>query len=118
MSGDRPALPALTVAVLAAALLGGCGAGAPHTTATGGSVQTPTPSSSDQAANQPTNQATNPVWPSNFPDPQILRDGDGWVAIATNGNGMNVQTLVSHDLVTWTQGSDALPQLPAWTTKG
>jgi len=62
--------------------------------------------------------ATNPVWPSNFPDPQVIPDGDGWVAIATNGNGMNVQTLTSTDLRTWTQGVDALPQLASWTTSG
>ena len=62
--------------------------------------------------------ATNPVWPNNFPDPQILADGDGWVAIATNGNGMNVQTLTSDDLVTWSQGSDAMPELASWTVPG
>lgn len=62
--------------------------------------------------------ATNPVWPSNFPDPQVIPDGDGFVAIATNGNGMNVQTLRSDDALTWTQGADALPELPGWTTKG
>lgn len=63
-------------------------------------------------------QASNPVWPSNFPDPQILPDGAGFVAIATNGNGMNVQTLTSDDLRTWTQGSDAMPELASWTTPG
>ena len=31
---------------------------------------------------------------------------------------MNVQTLVSDDLVTWTQGSDAMPELASWTTPG
>ncbi|MFC7492466.1 MULTISPECIES: glycoside hydrolase family 43 protein [unclassified Knoellia] len=61
---------------------------------------------------------TNPVWRSNFPDPQIVKDEDGYVAFATNGNGMNVQTLTSTDLVEWSQGSDALPELPAWTFPG
>ena len=60
----------------------------------------------------------NPVWESNFPDPQIVKTDTGYVAIATNGNGMNVQTLTSPDLVEWSQGSDALPQLPAWTSSG
>ena len=40
------------------------------------------------------------------------------MAIATNGNGMNVQSLVSDDLVTWTQGTDAMPELASWTTPG
>lgn len=61
---------------------------------------------------------TNPVWASNFPDPQVL-DADGtYVAIATNGNGMNVQTLTSTDLVDWSQGSDAMPELASWTSPG
>ena len=65
-----------------------------------------------------TSSTANPVWRSNFPDPQVIKDGDGWLAIATNGNGMNVQTLTSTDLRTWTQGADALPQLASWTTPG
>ena len=111
MSGarTRTARAALTAVTLAAALLGGCGGDGPDPT-TGDTVTTPA-SATEQTA-------TNPVWPSNFPDPQVIRDGSGWVAIATNGNGMNVQTLHSDDLATWTQGSDALPQLPAWSTKG
>jgi beta-xylosidase len=117
MRGARPVLTvtgvlATVAATVAATLLAGCGGGPAPTThptsaTTGGTV-----------TDRMTDAVTNPVWPSNFPDPQILPDGDGWVAIATNGNGMNVQTLVSDDLVTWTQGADALPQLPAWTTKG
>ena len=100
----------LTLAAVAAVVLtGACQATGPATT-TGDRVTTP--------ATQAAAAATNPVWPSNFPDPQILRDGDGWVAIATNGNGMNVQTLLSDDLTTWRQGSDALPELASWTTPG
>ncbi|WP_260439934.1 glycoside hydrolase family 43 protein [Humibacillus xanthopallidus] len=99
-------------AALGAVLLAGCGR-ATETTS-GGSVTTP----ASTWASRPAAAATNPVWPSNFPDPQILPDGDGWVAIATNGNGMNVQTLVSDDLTSWTQGSDAMPELASWTTPG
>jgi beta-xylosidase len=81
--------------------------------------QTPESATSTRSpVTSPAAAPTNPVWPSNFPDPQILPDGDGWVAIATNGNGMNVQTLTSPDLATWTQGSDALPELASWTTSG
>lgn len=62
---------------------------------------------------------TNPVVDSNVPDPMIIADDDGgWWAFATNGNGANVQTLHSRDLVRWEQAPDALPQLPAWTAGG
>ncbi len=61
---------------------------------------------------------TNPVYDSDVPDPQIVKDGAGWLAIATNGHGSNVQTLTSTDLVSWKQGPDALPHLPAWSTPG
>jgi beta-xylosidase len=110
MSRTRNAPTALTTVALAlaAVLLAGCGGG--PETPSGGTVTTP--------AAPTTGAATNPVWPSNFPDPQILPDGDRWVAIATNGNGMNVQTLLSADLATWTQGSDALPQVASWSTPG
>ncbi|MBW8731764.1 MAG: family 43 glycosylhydrolase [Terrabacter sp.] len=108
----RRVLSRTPTVALAAVLLAGCGGGTPTSLSTnpGGTVTTP--------ATQAAPAATNPVWPNNFPDPQILPDGDGWVAIATNGNGMNVQTLVSDDLTTWTQGSDALPELASWTTPG
>ena len=110
MSRTRNArtIPTVRTLVLAAVLLAGCGGGSQTTS--GGTVTTPAPHAAPAA--------TNPVWPSNFPDPQILPDGDGWVAIATNGNGMNVQTLLSDDLATWTQGSDALPQVASWSTPG
>jgi beta-xylosidase len=44
-------------------------------------------------------------------------DGTSW-AFATNGNGANVQTLRSTDLVDWEQGPDALPTLARWTAPG
>jgi len=62
---------------------------------------------------------TNPVYAFNFPDPMIVRDETkGYWALATNGNGSNVQTLRSDDLTSWEQGPDALPGLPDWTTRG
>ncbi len=62
---------------------------------------------------------TNPVHPYNFPDPQIIRDEDGtYVAIATNGNGMNVQMLTSPDMVTWTEADDPLPRIASWSAEG
>ncbi|MCT1458014.1 glycoside hydrolase family 43 protein [Aestuariimicrobium sp. p3-SID1156] len=65
------------------------------------------------------NGFTNPVYPFDFPDPQVLVNGKGkFIAIATNGNGMNVQVLRSDDMVTWEQGSDALPKVGAWSSPG
>ncbi|MEO7586994.1 MAG: glycoside hydrolase family 43 protein [Arachnia sp.] len=61
---------------------------------------------------------TNPVYATNFADPHILADGDGFIAFATNGNTMNVQTATSDDMVTWQQASDALPVLPVWSSPG
>lgn len=61
---------------------------------------------------------TNPVHAFNFPDPQVLPDGARWLAIATNGNGSNVQALTSADLITWEQADDALPQVAPWSATG
>ena len=62
---------------------------------------------------------TNPVYAGNFPDPMVVPDpAGGYWAVATNGNGANVQTLRSADLTTWEQGPDALPDLPEWTSPG
>jgi beta-xylosidase len=108
-AGRRAAVMGLVAgaAVLLAACQGRGGSGVPGTTRD-------TASGSAGATG-----FQNPVWPNNFPDPQVLpRPGGGYVAIATNGNGMNVQTLLSDDLVEWSQGSDAMPQLGEWTTPG
>ncbi|WP_241996210.1 glycoside hydrolase family 43 protein [Kribbella antiqua] len=61
---------------------------------------------------------TNPVYDSNFPDPQVIAVDNGYLAFATNGALGNVQTLKSSDLVSWEQVGDALPSLPPWTTPG
>jgi beta-xylosidase len=90
------ALPLLLVAVLVA-----CGGG------------------EDEAA-EPAAAKTfrNPVHAENFPDPFLLRAGDTWHAYATNDDDGNVQTLRSRDLVTWTKGPDALPELGGWAYPG
>jgi beta-xylosidase len=44
--------------------------------------------------------------------------GGGYLAVATNGNGSNVQTLTSRDLVDWEPGPDALPKVAKWSAKG
>src|SRR5439155_8721279 len=57
---------------------------------------------------------TNPVFDRDFPDPFVLKAGDTYYAYATNGNGKQVQTLTSKDLVHWAPGPDALPKLGSW----
>lgn len=101
---------------LIALALAGCtgGGGVPETT-----TADPATQSEDAAVTPSAAGFTNPVYPTNFPDPHILADGEGgYLAFATNGNAMNVQTATSDDMVTWAQGSDALPQLPTWSTPG
>lgn len=61
---------------------------------------------------------TNPVFPFNFPDPQVLATDGNYLAISTNGNGMNVQVLTSDDMVSWAQGDDALPKVARWSSPG
>lgn len=73
---------------------------------------------SSQNSKEPMSGFTNPVFAANFPDPQILKGSQGWIAVATNGNGMNVQVLSSDDLATWKQGQDAMPTLAKWTSSG
>ena len=89
-------------------LVSGTGAACALTTGT----QQPTPTSSPPGF-------SNPVVDSNVPDPMIIVDDDGvWWAFATNGNGANIQTLRSADLITWEQTADSLPELPTWTAGG
>jgi len=61
---------------------------------------------------------TNPVYTRDFPDPFVLKVGKTYYAYATNGNGANVQTATSADLVHWTAGPDALPKLGRWAFAG
>jgi beta-xylosidase len=67
---------------------------------------------------RPAPQASGPALDGDFPDPQILVTGDGYVAFATNVAGSNVQVAVSTDLRRWARRPDALPQLPSWAARG
>ena len=60
----------------------------------------------------------NPVIDVNFPDPGFLAAGGMFYLYGTEGEGLNVQTMTSADLVDWTPGGDALPQLGAWALPG
>jgi beta-xylosidase len=60
----------------------------------------------------------NPVHAGDFPDPHLLRVGETWHAYGTNGGGSEVQTLTSTDLVHWSRGPDALPEVGSWAYPG
>ena len=105
----------LVTAVLLAALVGcgsedGPGAASPPA---GTAASPPTGSSPAGAAT-----FTNPVYAENFPDPGVLRAGGRYYAYSTNTSAENVPTLTSPDLVTWTDGPDALPDVGSWAVGG
>jgi beta-xylosidase len=103
----------------------GCGSPAPAApssgaagAATAGPGSSPGLSSSSASTESEGEASVNPVYDTNFPDPQVVRTANGWLAVATNGNGRNVQTATSTDLRTWDQGADALPAVASWSTTG
>jgi len=58
---------------------------------------------------------TNPVLDTDYPDPDIVQDGDTWYSYATGQSGSNaIQVASSTDLVTWSEPEDALPSRPDW----
>lgn len=62
----------------------------------------------------------NPVLDRDFPDPAVIRAGDGaYYAYATQGGDpiRNIQVARSTDLVTWRPVGDALPVKPAWASR-
>jgi arabinan endo-1,5-alpha-L-arabinosidase len=70
-----------------------------------------------------TSTYVNPVLDSDFPDPAVLRAGDGfYYAYATqtttaDGGTINIQVARSSDLVTWEPLADALPVKPGWASR-
>jgi arabinan endo-1,5-alpha-L-arabinosidase len=64
----------------------------------------------------------NPVLDSDFPDPAVIKDGDGfYYAYATqterDGRWVNIQVARSRDLISWDHLGDALPVKPSWASK-
>ncbi|MDT8306131.1 MAG: glycoside hydrolase family 43 protein [Anaerolineae bacterium] len=59
----------------------------------------------------------NPVYPGDFPDPDVIVVDGTYYAYATNSDGRNIQVAHSADLVTWELLGDALPQLPGWAVQ-
>ena len=58
------------------------------------------------------------VYGQDFADPFILRAGRRYFGYSTNRGGVNVPVIASQDLSDWHALGDALPQLPAWSTRG
>jgi hypothetical protein len=55
-----------------------------------------------------------PVYPFDFPDPDVILVGQTYYAYATNSVAGNIQILESTDLTHWTAVGNALPSLPTW----
>jgi arabinan endo-1,5-alpha-L-arabinosidase len=70
----------------------------------------------------PAQSYANPVLDADFPDPAVLKAGDGYFyAYATQGEHggamRNIQVARSSDLVRWDHLGDALPAKPGWAAK-
>ncbi len=78
------------------------------------------------AASPPSEQLFVPVLTVDFPDPFILRNGNEFLAYATNATGdrANVQMARSSNMVDWALISengklhDAMPKMPSWAKSG
>lgn len=65
---------------------------------------------------------SNPIFDFDFPDPTVVRAGDGFFyAYATqavvNGKLHHIQVARSKDLVNWERMPDALPEKPVWANE-
>ncbi len=107
--------------LLSCAVVAGCGGG------DGGSSPPPSAPSASSGTDDSTSAAAqsvaadefvNPVIDINFPDPALLESDGTFYLYATEGEGRNVQTMTSSDLVSWEPGEDALPQLGGWALPG
>lgn len=112
----RPLRCAVLVVLLLATGCQGSPSSAPTTSgSTSGTASTAAPSPGRGSAAG----FTNPVYASDFPDPMITKASNGaYLAVATNGNDSNVQTLTSRNLTSWEPGPDALPKVAKWSAPG
>jgi Glycosyl hydrolases family 43 len=60
--------------------------------------------------------ASGAALPEDFPDPFVMRDGDGYYAYATGGSRGIVQAAYSPDLAHWTWLGASLAAAPRWAT--
>eukprot|EP00039_Didymoeca_costata_P020993 m.343055 g.343055 ORF g.343055 m.343055 type:complete len:345 (+) comp22265_c0_seq1:100-1134(+) len=59
---------------------------------------------------------TNPVLDRDFPDPTVIKAGDGkYYAYGTMTRGIHLQAAVSDNLVNWTYHGEVFPELGNWT---
>ena len=58
------------------------------------------------------------VFEGDFPDPFVLVAGDRYFVYGTQTGEFNVQVMESPDLVKWEHRGEALPELPAWASRG
>ena len=59
-----------------------------------------------------------PVFPFDFPDPDVVRVGSTYYGYATNSATGNIQMIQSTDLAQWNVLGDALPHLASWARPG
>ena len=59
-----------------------------------------------------------PVFPFDFPDPDVIRVGSIYYGYATNSAAGNIQMIQSTDLVHWTVDGNALPHIASWAQSG
>lgn len=71
-----------------------------------------------QALEGASGDAGGPVYPFDFPDPDVIRVGSTYYGYATNSAGGNIQIVSSPDLTHWSPLGNALPQLPGWADAG
>ncbi|MEP6979232.1 MAG: glycoside hydrolase family 43 protein [Nakamurella sp.] len=111
-----PRLAGVVVVLVAAA---GCSAAATPAADSPSPVGISTAGPGATADAQPgPGEFVNPVVDVNFPDPGFLAVEGIFHLYGTEGEGLNVQTMTSNDLVSWTPGADALPQLGSWALPG
>jgi beta-xylosidase len=60
------------------------------------------------------NSPGGPVFPFDFPDPDVIDVAGTYFAYGTNSAEGNIQIITSTDLSTWTPLGNALPSLPSW----
>lgn len=58
----------------------------------------------------------NPVLEADAPDPHLVRHGDEVLVFTTNADGLHVPLHRTHDLRSWAEPVDALPDLPLWVS--
>jgi len=62
--------------------------------------------------------AGGPVYPFDFPDPDVIDAAGTYFAYGTNSAEGNIQIITSTDLTHWTPVGNALPRLASWARPG